>query len=70
MGLGKIINGRHQAITPWMGSWAQQEEARRAGHPAVPPRPPYTPPDNQWPLGYSPHALRLPGRYDQHGNPI
>ena len=29
MGTGKLVNGRHQPITPWRGSWAQMEEERR-----------------------------------------
>lgn len=29
MGLGPLKNGRFQPITPWQGSWAQQEEERR-----------------------------------------
>lgn len=30
MGLGVFKNGRHQPITSWSGSWAQQEAERRA----------------------------------------
>lgn len=29
MGLGKYKNGRHQPITPYLGSWAQEEQERQ-----------------------------------------
>ena len=32
MGYGPVINGKQKPITPYQGSWAQQEEARRATH--------------------------------------
>jgi hypothetical protein len=68
MGYGPVINGKQRPITPWMGSWAQQEQARREGKPAPPL--PQRPADGQWPLGHSPYALRLTGRYDSKGRPL
>jgi hypothetical protein len=47
MGYGPVVNGKQKPITPWQGSWAQQEQARRAGQPAPP-----LPQQNQWPLGF------------------
>lgn len=29
MGLGVFKNGRYWPITPWQGSWAQQEQERK-----------------------------------------
>lgn len=47
MGYGPVKNGRQQPITPWQGSWAQQEQERRAGLLTRPP-----PKQAQWPLGH------------------
>jgi hypothetical protein len=33
MGYGPIVNGKQTPITPWKGSWAEQEERKRAGKP-------------------------------------
>lgn len=30
MGYGPVTNGKQTPITPWLGSWAQQQEVRRA----------------------------------------
>lgn len=46
MGYGPIINGKQVRITPWLGSWAQREEARR-----LVPNPPPLVHNLQWPLG-------------------
>lgn len=33
MGYGPIVNGKQTAITPWHGSWAQTEFAKRCAPP-------------------------------------
>ena len=66
MGYGPVINGKQMPITPWKGSWAQQEQGRRAGGKPLT----VTRPDGQWPLGTSPSAVRLPGRCDSRGRPL
>lgn len=51
MGYGPITPGGKQLpITPWQGSWAQQEQARKAAGLPLPSRQV----DQQWPLGYTP----------------
>lgn len=60
MGLGPFKNGRHKSITPYQGSWAQQEEERKAkGLPlkVTDPR-------------YRDHSVKLPGTYDRYGKKI
>lgn len=44
MGYGPIVNGKQTPITPWVGSWAWEQEQRRLG--LLPKKP-----DNQWPIG-------------------
>ncbi|MGJ7546499.1 hypothetical protein [Variovorax sp. LT1R16] len=34
MGYGPFTNGKQTPITPWKGSWAEQEQARREGTPS------------------------------------
>lgn len=29
MGYGPVVNGKQKPITPWKGSWAQLEQAKR-----------------------------------------
>lgn len=48
MGYGPITNGRQMPITPWKGSWAEQEQARREGKPAPP-----LPKPTGWPMGHN-----------------
>jgi len=43
MGYGPIKNGKQLPITPWVGSWAWQEEQRRLGK--LPPLKPPTKPE-------------------------
>ena len=31
-GRGPVVNGKQKPITPWKGSWAQQEEERRKNY--------------------------------------
>ena len=55
MGYGPVINGKHKPITPWQGSWAQQEQARREGK--------FAPPlvhSLQWPIGHRPEPAKKP----------
>ena len=33
MGYGLVKNGKQQPITPWKGSWAEQEQQRRESTP-------------------------------------
>lgn len=52
MGYGPVTPGGKQLpITPWKGSWAQQEQARRMGG-----LPPLTR-SQQWPLGMNPNGI-------------
>ena len=44
MGYGPIVNGKQQPITPWKGSWAEQQQQRREG-------------SKQWPIGSPPVPL-------------
>lgn len=56
MGYGPIVNGKQTPITPWKGSWAQQEEERRrTGAPIQNGAPP-----SMWPLGHGPYSVRFP----------
>lgn len=49
MGYGQVTpGGKHLPITPWKGSWAEQEQTRRLG--GLPPLK-FTGP---WPLGMKP----------------
>lgn len=57
MGYGPIINGKQMPITPWKGSWAEQEQRRREGKPV--PSLPSNPNPSQWPLGMRPGAVRF-----------
>lgn len=50
MGYGPVINGKQMPITPWKGSWAEQEQRRREGKP-VPPLTHTLPQPAGWPLG-------------------
>lgn len=50
MGYGPVTNGKQKPITPWKGSWAEQEQARREGRPA-PPLTHNLKPVLGWPLG-------------------
>lgn len=47
MGYGPWDGKRHQPITPWHGSWAQQQEQQRQERPRLPK-------DTQWPIGTRP----------------
>lgn len=60
-GLGPVVNGKQKPITPYAGSWADQEAKRKAANPGkVHPlaKPMY------------PGATTLPGKYDRYGNKI
>lgn len=35
MGYGPVINGKQMPITPWKGSWAEQEQAKKAQVPTT-----------------------------------
>lgn len=50
MGYGPVTNGKQKPITPWKGSWAEQEQARREGKPSPPLVHPLKPVQG-WPLG-------------------
>lgn len=46
MGYGPVVNGKQMPITPWQGSWAQQQAQRR-----LDPNPAPLVHNLQWPLG-------------------
>ena len=39
MGYGPISNGKQKPITPWKGSWAQQEQEKKDGLQPIKQRP-------------------------------
>jgi hypothetical protein len=57
----RIVNGKPAPITPWKGSWAEQEQARRAAGKPLDLNGRLST-DGQWPLGFRPTVLPKGGR--------